>query len=220
MGFVSVFFPITAAFFLAHPLWGWAGLAALVSVFPATNAVLVSRAVSQASASLERIHDGDIAVLERQHRDREIDLTRRIEALDREYRAKDIALLRDWTAGCGSSSRFFGLLADGISHEHLPLWFLRQLEEMVERWARDSRDIQDSLLRRAWETMKSSATAYADSINCYMQVKERRPDALEIPSAWEQDEGAEYKNTLTELQSNRAALERSLREVHRLVYAG
>jgi hypothetical protein len=220
VGLVSVFFPITTAFFLAHPLWGWAGLAAVVAVLPATLAVLVNRKLALAKTNWERHHRGEMAALDRSHRDTEGVLARRVEALSRESRAKDIGLLEQRISDCSHSSRFFRFLVEDVDHDHLPVWFSDALDNMAETWDRDARIIEDPHINRVWRLLCDSATSYADNINFYMQEKDRRPDALEIPVDGESGADEHYKIVLTKLQKSRADFEKALRPVHSLVHSG
>lgn len=220
VGFVSVFFPITTAFFLAHPLWGWAGLAALVAVLPSTLAVLVNRKVALAKTNWEQHRRGEIAVLNRLHRDKESGLARRVEALSRESRAKDIGLLEQRISDCSHSSPFFKFLVNDVNHDHLPVWFSYALDKMVETWDGDARVIEDQHINHVWQLLRDTATSYADNINFYMQEKDRRPDALEIPDDAEPGADEHYKAILTKLQKSRSDLEMALRPVHSLVHSG
>ncbi len=206
---ITLFVPITKEFFISNPLWGWGLFFCALVLLPVFAEFAIRERVASANASLEE-----------KHRRAKQSLQEELDTLNTEHRGKDIGLLRDRVGDLNQGSKFFTYLVNGVNHEHLAFWFSSKLQEKVEEWSRDSREIKEPAISQAWSEFVTAAELYEKRMTKYMHEKERRPDALEVPPEWERDDPELYKSAFLELQEAREALELRLRNIHRVIHSG
>lgn len=224
LGVVGFFVPggITKDFLLANPLWGWAGFVLLL---------IGGRWYIQIAVKA-RVKDVD-AELAQKWKDKESELVRKLNTKDaeliqerqtkkdtQESRAKDVALLEERMKGWEMHGPFQVSLVNAF-HKRLPSKFVRQLEDQIDRWDRDTRDFHDQEIAQAWEACKSAAEAYRDKINYFMSYEEgTKYEYLEVPT-YSRDHGEvdRYRMMFKELEDARSALEEALGGIYKVLHS-
>lgn len=213
---VGFFLPggITKDFLLAHPLWGWAGLACLLIA----GRWYIQMAVNARGKDKE-------AALAQEWTVKEASLIqeweRKSEGLSQEARAKDVPLLEQRMKGWEMEGPFQVSLVNSF-HKRLPAKFVRQLEDQIERWNLDSRDFHDQEIAQAWSACKSAAETYSDRINFYMTYEDGTGhEFLTVPTETRDrgDQGDHYRKMFRELEAARSALEQALGGVYKVIHS-
>jgi hypothetical protein len=104
---------------------------------------------------------------------------------------------------------------EGVIFAHLPLWFARELDERVEMWRRDPRELTQPSLEAQWEAFRAAATDFHDKLNEHMWMEPRTKaereagfeQFMQIPPEWKTRDHARYQGALNELQESRRSLE-------------
>lgn len=110
---------------------------------------------------------------------------------------------------------------------HLPLWFVRELEQRIDVWNRDTRQLTTHLIAEVWEDFRSSAQDFNDKILEYMWLEDRgrgervagSREFMHIPPEWKTREPDLYQRALAELQRCRTRLEASMGALFRALHA-
>lgn len=233
VGLPILFFSRSAQdFFLAHPLWGWGLFAFLLITGPVTIQWRIQKRSNTENARLSDQWKEKEAHLSAQWKVKEVQLAEgweaknaelearweaRLEALSREDWERDLPLLEDRMLGWEMDSYFHKYLQQPF-HKHLPMQFVRALEEQVERWERDSRRLSNPEVAEVWGHCKDAAKRYIEKIEEYMWTEEDR-DYLHVPPEWGHREPDRYQEAFRNLGKYSAALRESLSQVYRVQHS-
>lgn len=207
-GLIGLFIPFSRDFFETYGLLGWILFASLLSLLPWILRSLVKAETRGKEKALQEKWDaGNLTLL----RERE---AREDAALRAQWR-RDVVLVRDWLQGWDLHGKFHVCLVEGVIFAHLPLWFVRELDERVEMWRRDPRELTQPPIAAQWESFRAAATDFADKLNEHMWMEPRTKaeqeagyeQFMQIPPEWKTRDHARYQGALNELQESRSKLE-------------
>ena len=207
-GLIGLFVPISRSFFETNGFLGWILFASLLTLLPWIVRSLVKAGTRGKDKALQERWDAENLTLLREREAREDS------ALRAQWR-RDVKLVRDWLQGWDLHGKFHIYLVEGVIFAHLPLWFARELDERVEMWRRDPRELTQPSLEAQWEAFRAAATDFHDKLNEHMWMEPRTKaereagfeQFMQIPPEWKTRDHARYQGALNELQESRSSLE-------------
>lgn len=132
-------------------------------------------------------------------------------------RTKDTALLRDRLTGWELDSDFFRYLTQRVTHEHLSLNFVSDLEQHLERWEFDAREMTTREVRNKWLTCKKAALRYAHLLDQNTFLK-NSGKAYEVPREWEREDPERWRSAFEQLPAARQDLAEAIQASHRILH--
>lgn len=227
-------------FMLAHPLWGWAGLLALLIAYrPIVRWNLrtienrQSKIWGQKITELSTHWGGKEDELVARYAEKEAELSgrwdaREVEAaahwkareaeLSRSDRERDLPLLNERLSGWELNGDFHKFLTHDVMHNMLPSFFVRGLEDRIEQWRRDPREFADPEIAKAFGSCKAALDAYEYKISEYMWENDKA-DFLQVPPEWKDKDHERYKRAFQELEQQRNAFSKSLTEIYKIQHS-
>jgi hypothetical protein len=142
-------------------------------------------------------------------------------------REKSVTLINQRLLGWGVDSSNYSYLEGQLDHNRLPVAFVSDFENVIDKWDCDSRVIEDRRLNEAWSNLVRAATAYSSKWDEFLDQSDRvRKNSggvvtqyFEIsPQLKTMGSGKEYRAAASGLASARQALVAELRTMHRLLH--
>jgi hypothetical protein len=140
---------------------------------------------------------------------------------------KSVGLINQRLSGWEVDSSNYSYLEGQLDHNRLPVAFVSDFENLIDKWERDSRRIEDRRLNEAWRNLVRAAKAYSSKWDEFLDQSDRvRKNSegvitqyFEIsPQLKSMGSGEEYREAASNLASARQALVSELRTMHKLLH--
>ncbi|MFB9163378.1 hypothetical protein [Arthrobacter psychrochitiniphilus] len=205
-------------FMLKHSLVGW--LLFAVAILASSKYIAIrTRSIKK---NLETDWGGKVETLSSHWHKQEATLTERwnakIDAISRQDWILDLPLLSDRMTHWELESSTYIYLSENVTHTQLPMQLVKELEDSIASWNRDSREFANPVVISAWEQLEKSANAYERKIDEFMWQKGNK-EYLEVPREWNFEDNPRYRKAFVELADCRNSFIRSLGGVHKVQHS-
>lgn len=228
-GLVTLFFPNLRDWMEKNGLAGWVSLFVALIVIPSLALTYLGHHLEKVRQEAQAVTRAEIASsIDSRIEDARMKARAQAEAqAARRYtsRDKDVALIEERLGEWTLQSFFFEYLVENANHGHYLSEISQDITNHVYQWDRDDRQISDSRLRTAWDSVREATTRYSQSLHEHMWAEddgERGPSSTEfvrVPIEWKTKYPERSKKAYAELDTTRLNLITSLRTMFKELHS-